>query len=90
MRPGAPHQWPDTPSRLPLSDALDYDMDDLFRVYFSTRTAFQGPRGAMLDGVLVRDTRAWEVDPPAMQGVAVVARVLFTPRGRHQGKTPRP
>ena len=61
-RPGANHQLPDALSRLPLSDEPGTDVDDSFPDDSSTRITYRGPRRPVLDGVLLSELGANEVD----------------------------
>ena len=78
-RPGANHQLPDALSRLPLGDAPGTDIDDSFPDDYSTRTTYRGPRGPVLEGVLLSELGADEVDKPTGKNAAVEASVIFTP-----------
>ena len=61
-RSGAKHQLPDALSRLPIGDTQGVDIDDSFPGDSSARTTYRGPRGPVLDGVLLSEWGADEVD----------------------------
>ena len=83
-RPGADHQLTDPLWRLPLSDEPGTDIDDSFPDDSSTRTTYRGPRGLVLEGVLLSELGADEVEQPTGKNTAVTASVIFTP-GRAAG-----
>ena len=78
-RPGANNQIMDALSRLPLNDAPGTDIDNSFPDDSSTRTTYRGPRGSVLDGGLLSELGANEVDKPAGKNAAVVASAIITP-----------
>ena len=79
------HQLPDALSRLPIGDTPGADVDDSFPDDSSTRTTCRGPQGPILDGMLLSELGAEEVDTPAEKNSLVVASVIFTPGGDTTG-----
>ena len=63
-RPGVNHQLPDALFRLPIGDAPGSDVDDSSSDDSSTWTTYRGPQGPVLDGVLLSELGAEEVDTP--------------------------
>ena len=82
---GVNHQWPDAPYRLPIRDAPGAVADDFFPDVSSSRTPCSGPQGPVLDGVLLCELGADEVDTPAGKSSLVVSSVIFTPGGGTTG-----
>ena len=80
-RPGANHQVPDAFPRLPVGDAPGADVNDSFPDDSSTRTTYSGPKGPVLEGVLLSELGADEVDTPAGKNAMEVASVIVTSGG---------
>ena len=63
------HQLTDALSRLPCSESLGEDIDQAFPDDSSSRQTYRGPEGPILDGVLLTELGADQVETSLKQRV---------------------